>query len=94
MTVLTIAVLCSVLSNSLQPHGTPPVSTIQGDSPGKNIEVGCHDFLCVIFPTQASNPGLLPKKTGVGSLSFLTQELNWVSCLAADCLPFKLPGKP
>ena len=29
------------------------------DSPGKNIGVGCHFLLQVIFQTQESNPGLL-----------------------------------
>ena len=96
MTVLTMAVLCSVFVHlfATPMNCTLPGSTIQRDSPGKNIEVGCHAFLHEIFPTQGSNPGLPPKNAGVGSLFFLTQELNWVSCLAADYLPFKLPGKP
>ena len=36
-----------------------PGSSIQGDSPGMNTGVGCHDFFQGIFPTQASNSGLL-----------------------------------
>ena len=35
-----------------------PGSSVHGDSPGKNTEVGCHDLLQGIFPTQGSNPGL------------------------------------
>ena len=35
-----------------------PGSSVHGDSPAKNTEVGCHAFLQVIFPTQGSNPGL------------------------------------
>ena len=33
-------------------------SSVHGDSPGKNIGVGCHALLQGIFPTQESNPGL------------------------------------
>ena len=60
------AVLCcvlslSVMSDSFQPHGlySPPGSSVHGDSPGKNIGVGCHALLQGIFPTHGSNPGLL-----------------------------------
>ena len=50
----------SVMSDSLQPHGfySPPGSSIQENSPGKNIGVGCHALLQGIFPTQGLNPGL------------------------------------
>ena len=41
---------CSVVSNSLQPHGIY--------SPGQNTKVGSLSFLQGIFPTQESNPGL------------------------------------
>ena len=64
-----------------------PGSLVHGDSPGKNIEVSCHIFFQGIFPTQASNPGLLhcrqilyrlsqgkPKNTGVDSF-FLLQGI-------------------
>ena len=33
-------------------------SSVHGDSPGKNTEVGCHGRLQGIFPTQGLNPGL------------------------------------
>ena len=36
----------------------PPVSSVHGDSPGKNTGVGCHALLQGIFSTQGSNPGL------------------------------------
>ena len=36
-----------------------PDSSVHGDSPGKNTEVGCHSFLQGLFPTQGSSPGLL-----------------------------------
>ena len=38
---------------------SPPGSSVQGDSPGKNTGVGCHALLQGIFPTQGSNPRLL-----------------------------------
>ena len=36
----------------------PPGSSVHGDSPGKNIGVGCHALLQGIFPTRGSNPSL------------------------------------
>ena len=36
-----------------------PVSSVHGDSPGKNTGVGCHALLQRIFPTQGLNTGLL-----------------------------------
>ena len=36
----------------------PPGSSVHGDSPGKNIGVGCHALLQGIFPTHRSSPGL------------------------------------
>ena len=37
---------------------SPPGSSVQGDSPGKNTGVGCYVLLQGIFPTQGSNPVL------------------------------------
>ena len=51
---------CSVMSDSLQPHGLKPTRLLHPwDSPGKNTGVGYHFLLQGIFPTQGSNPGLL-----------------------------------
>jgi len=36
---------------------SPPGSSVQGDSPGKNTGMGCHALLQGIFPTQGLNPG-------------------------------------
>ena len=36
---------------------SPPGSSVHGDSPGKNIRVGCHSLVQRIFPVQGSNPG-------------------------------------
>ena len=48
--------LCPTLFNPM--NCSPPGSSVHGDSPGKNTEVGCHALLQGIFPTQGSNPGL------------------------------------
>ena len=37
---------------------SPPSFSVHGDSPGRNIEVGCHALLQGIFLTQGYNPGL------------------------------------
>ena len=41
---------------------SPPCSSVLGDSPGKNIGVGCHALLQGIFLTWRSNPCLLGLK--------------------------------
>ena len=51
---------CSVVSNSLRPHGLQPTRLLCPlVSPGKNTGEGFHALLLGIFPTQGSNPGLL-----------------------------------
>ena len=70
-TACVCALSCSVMSDSLGPHGlySPPDSSVHGDSPGKNTEVGC----CVlqgIFPTQGWNPGLPYCKRTLYHLSY------------------------
>ena len=51
---------CSVVSDSLLPHGLWPTRLLHSwDFPGKGTGVGCHFLLQEIFPTQGSNPGLL-----------------------------------
>jgi len=73
----TETVSCSIVSNSLQPHGIWLTRLLcPWDSPGKNIGVGYHFLLRGIFRTQRSNPGLLhhrkilyhlsPRKLGLG----------------------------
>ena len=69
---------CSVMSNSLQPHGQQPARLLcPWDFPGKNTGVGCHFLLQGIFPTQGSNPRLL-------------YLLHW----QADSLPLRHLGSP
>ena len=44
---------CSVVSNSLRPHGLSPTRRLcPGDSPGKNTGVGCCFLLQGIFPLR------------------------------------------
>ena len=40
-------------------YGSPPGSSVHGDTLGKNIGVVCHALLQGILPTQGSNPSLL-----------------------------------
>ena len=51
------AQLCPTLCDPMD--CSPPGSSVHGDSPGKNIGVGCLALLQGIFPTQGLNPGLL-----------------------------------
>ena len=48
--------LCLTLCNPMD--YSQPGSSVHGDSPGKNIGVGCHALPQGIFPTQGLNPGL------------------------------------
>ena len=62
---------------------SPPGSSVHGDSPGKNIGVGCHALLQGIFLTQGSNLGLLHWQVGslplmpFGSPRELPRWLKW-----------------
>ena len=56
----TLCVSCSVLSNSLWPHGLKPARLLcPWNSPGKNPGVGRHSLLQGIFPNQGLNPSFL-----------------------------------
>ena len=48
--------LCLTLCDSMD--CSPPGSSVHGDSPGNNTEVGCHALLQGIFPIQGLKPGL------------------------------------
>ena len=51
-----VAQSCPTLCDPMD--SSPPGSSVRGDSPGKNTEVGSLSLLQGIFPTQGSNPGL------------------------------------
>ena len=55
-TLCLVAQSCLTLCNPMD--CCPPGSSVLGDSPGKNTEVGCHALLQGIFPTQGLNLGL------------------------------------
>ena len=60
VTIVIRAVLCLIMSHSLQPHGLQPVSFLCPWSfTGKNAGVGCHSLLQEIFPTHGWNLCLL-----------------------------------
>ena len=49
---------CSVVSNSLRPHGLQPTRLLHPwDFPVKNTGVGCHSLLQGIFLSQEIEPG-------------------------------------
>ena len=60
---LTVCAVCLVAQSCPTLHNpmdcSPPGSSIHGDSPGKNTEMGCLALLQGIFPTQGLNSGLL-----------------------------------
>ena len=51
-----------------------PGSSVHGDSPGKNTEVGCCALLQGIFPTQGSNPRLMSPALAGG---LFTASATW-----------------
>ena len=54
-----VCVSCSVVSDSLQPHGLYPARLLcPWEFPGKNTGVGSLSLLQEIFPTWGLNPGL------------------------------------
>ena len=55
-----VCMSCSVVSNSLHPHGLQPARLLcSWDSPGKTTGVGCHFLLQGIFLTQGMNLSIL-----------------------------------
>ena len=80
---------CSVVSNSLWPHGLPG-SSVHGISQARILE--CHFFLQRIFPTQGSNLGLLHCKQILyhlnhqGSPWWCWAELNTISASISFCI--------
>ena len=63
---------CSVVSNSLWPHGL----CSPWNSPGHDTGVGSLSLLQGIFPTQGSNPGLLQCKQILYQLSHKGSPIN------------------
>ena len=79
--ILRVCVSCSVMSDSLRPHGLQSARLLcPWDSPGKNSGVDCHFLLQGIFPTQDSNPGLPHCRKILYQLSYEGSPMN-LSCL-------------
>ena len=55
VTLCLVTQSCATLCYPMD--GSPPGSSVRGDSPSKNTAVGCHALLQRIFPTQGLNPG-------------------------------------
>ena len=100
---------CSVVSNSLRPHGLYRPR----NSPGQNTGVGSLSLLQGIFPTQGWNPGLLHCRQILYQLSHKgrprtlewvaypfssgsSQPKNWTRSLVlqVDSWPTEVWGKP
>ena len=75
---------CSVISNSLQPHGLYS----PWNSSGQNTGVGSFSLLQGIFPTQGLNPGLLHCR------QILPAREPRSPTLQADSLPLNHLGSP
>ena len=87
---------CSVMSDSLRPHGLYS----SWNSPGRNTGVGSLSLLQEIFPTQGSNPGLPHCRWILYQLSHMGSPriLEWVSYPFSrarghsGCFPFVSPS--
>ena len=72
---------CSVMSNSLGPHGLYPAKLLcPWDSPGKNTGVRRHSLLWGMFPTQELNPGLLHRRQILCHLSHHERTPKNINC--------------
>ena len=75
--------VCSVMSNSVQPHALLAARLLcQWNSPGKIIGVGCLFLLQGIFPTQWSNPHLciIALVGGFFTTALPGKPINWTKC--------------
>ena len=83
--MLLLLFSCSVMSNSLRPHGLQPARLLRPwDFSGKNTGVACHFLLQGIFPTQGSNSCLLHGQ--VDSLPLQGRPNAPLLCLLPACL--------
>ena len=72
----------SIVFDPQRPHGLQPTRLLcPWDIPGKSTGVGCHCLLHVLLPTQGSNPGLLPCRKILYSLSDQGSHKTVFSCL-------------
>ena len=83
---------CSVVSDSLQPHGLYS----PWNSPGQNTGVDSLSLLQGIYPTQGSNPGILDCRRILYQLSHKGSPriLEWVAYLFSSLWLYTLAGQP
>ena len=79
-----VAQLCLTLCNPM--NCSCPGSSAHGDSPGKNIGVGCHALLQGVFSTQESNLGLLHHRRILYCLSHQESKESSIECLLIGLL--------
>ena len=73
------SVSCSVMANTLRPHGLlPTMEFCLQNSPGKNTRLGSLSLLQGIFLTQGLNPGLLHCRQILYHLSYQGSPNNTV----------------
>ena len=80
---------CSVVSDSLRPHGLQPTRLLgPWDFPGMNTGVGCRFLLQGIFLIQGSNPGLPHCRQTLYRLSYRATQNQAVSRICPCELQF------
>ena len=65
---------------------SPLGCSVHGDSPGKNMGVGCHALLQRIFPTLGSNPCLLHCRRILYQISHQRSPARLLAKVAQSCL--------
>ena len=80
------SVLCLVTQLCLNPFdpmdsSVLPGSSVHGNSPGKNIGVGCHVLFLGIFPTQRLNPSFLHCRWILYQLSYQGSPSQWLTLI-------------
>ena len=77
LSVHLITELCPTVCNPMD--CSPPGSSVQGETPGKNTTVGCHGLLQGVFPTPGLNPGLPHRRQILYCLSHqgMLVDKNW-----------------
>ena len=83
-----VCVSCSVMSDSLWPHGLSPARFLcPWNSPGKNTGMDCHSLLQRNFPTQESNPVLMHGEQILYRLSY-RKVCSLILFLNYSCYPY------
>ena len=75
--VCLVSELCPTLCDPTD--CSPPGSSVQGETPGKNTTVGCHALLQGVFPSHGLNPGIPHHRQIIYCLSHqgMLVDKNW-----------------